>query len=279
MDFPEAETATLDPDGRGWVYKDLESIIHKPPDSCQVVLIKNVKYNQQVFNNYGSLNNVELLSKYGFIDPECQIDTVCLRQEIFLKQTEYYTPDPERMKFWFEQGFKFLRTLAEHEKRPFAREWDLMKEHEIIPEEGREWVMWSLTVSKGGYTRCGLKVWLLLVDFLPGVWNEFMSLSMDKKVDLMLQYLSVFTHERDLMQFEERVFSGWLNLLRHAVLERYSRYSLQDNNDYDWRRNRFIGSFHAGKVDVLPLSEVELTCSLARERKSQGLSKRMRFRF
>jgi hypothetical protein len=272
--FATTDIATLDPEGRGWVYKCQDSYYaSRPPDSCELVTTKNVDNKEQLFNNYGTLNNVEALTKYGFIDPECQIDTVCLRREIFYTQTEYYTPDAERTKFWSEQGFAFLRALGDHATRPFGEEWESIKEDiATIPETGREFVIWSLTIGKDGHVRCGLKVWLLLVDLLPGIWTNFTTLSMNSKVGVMLPYLAIFDHPRELMQVEKRMFLGWLNLLHPAVEKRKSRYSKQDSQDYVMRQCRL----KPDKIDVPPFQWAKLTARCKRERGKQRGSRIMR---
>lgn len=249
MYYPVTETAILDPDGRGWVYKPRELRATRPPESCDVILVKYVHNNEQVFNNYGALNNVDTLSKYGFVDPDCEINTVCLRREIFYHQTEYYIPDMERTKYWFDHGFEFLSALAQHESRPFGKEWKQMVEKENIPERGREFVLWSLTIGKGGHVRCGLKVWLFIADLAPSLWTEFMALSLNDKVESGLHYLAIFDRPRELTQVEKRIFTGWLNILRQAVQKRYDRYSQQEKDEYVMRKvaNR------VKTVDVRPL--------------------------
>jgi len=272
--FATTDIATLDPEGRGWVYKCQDSYYaSRPPDSCELVTTKNVDNKEQLFNNYGTLNNVEALTKYGFIDPECQIDTVCLRREIFYTQTEYYTPDAERTKFWSDQGSAFLRALGNHANRPLGKEWESIKELETIPEKGREFVIWSLTIGKDGHVRCGLKVWLLLVDLLPGIWKEFMSFSMDGKVETMLPYLAIFDYPRELMQIESRMLTGWLNLLHPAVMKRNSRYSMQDSLDYVKRRAKLLPD----NIDVPSIFEYKVDGDRCeRERGKQRGSRKMR---
>ena len=265
--------ATLDPEGRGWVYKCRELYATKPPECCEMVTTQDVFNKEQLFNNYGTLNNVEALAKYGFIDPECQIDTVCLRREIFYTQTEYYTPDAERTKFWSEHGFAFLHALGDHENCPLGKEWESIKELETIPEKGREFVIWSLTIGKDGHVRCGLKVWLLLVDLLPGIWKEFMSFSMDGKVETMLPYLAIFDYPRELMQIENRFLTGWLNLLHPAVAKRNSRYSMQDSLDYVKRRAKLLPD----NIDVPSIFEYKVDGDRCeRERGKQRGSRKMR---
>ena len=273
MYYGAQETATLDPEGRGWEYKYLELRATRPADSCEMVTTRDVcTKKEQLFNNYGTLNNVEALTKYGFINPECQIDTVCLRREIFYTQTEYYTPDAERTKFWSDQGSAFLHALGNHATRPLGKEWESITDLETIPENGREFVIWSLTIGKDGHVRCGLKVWLLLVDLLPGIWKEFMSFSIYGKVETMLPYLAIFDYPRELMQIEHRFLTGWLNLLHPAVEKRNSRYSMQDSTDYVKRRAKLLPD-----IDVPPIFEDNVDGDRwERERGKQRGSRKMR---
>ena len=222
-EWPESELADLDPTGKGWIYKRSESISRNPPDSCELVLIRDVKYRQQVYNNYGPLNNIELLSVYGFVDRDNPVKTVCLRRELFLTETEYYIPDSQRTRFWSEQGFEFLQSLAQHEARPFADEWDKMNRMETIPERGRDWVNWSLTLGLDPPVRCGLKVWLLLLVIHPSAWQDFLALSMPAKVEFMLLYLKAFMEEKQLSGVEERTLLEWLQLLEKAITKRLAR--------------------------------------------------------
>jgi hypothetical protein len=274
MYYGSAETATLDPEGRGWVYNCLEFRATRPADSCEMVTTRYVCDNkEQLFNNYGTLNNVEALAKYGFINPECQIDTVCLRQEIFYTQTEYYTPDDERTKFWSDQGSAFLRALGNHASRPLGKEWESIEELGTIPESEREFVIWSLAIGKDGHVRCGLKVWLLLVDLLPGIWKEFKSFSIYRKVEMMLPYLAIFDYPRELMQIEDRMLTGWLNLLHPAIQKRNSRYSMQDSMDYVKRRAKLLPD----NIDVPSILEGEVDGDrCTRERGKQRGSRKMR---
>ena len=234
--YPSAETALLDPEGRGWTYDWRDISVTRPPETCDLVTRKNVRNKEQLFNSYGMFNNVNALMKYGFIDPDCQIDTVGLRREVFFHPTEYYTPDAERTKFWSQHGFEFLRALAQHEKRPFGTEWEEMAEQGNISANSRDFVIWSLSIGKGGYVRCGLKVWLLIVNLVPEVWKDFIDLSLEAKVEAGLDYLAIFDRPRELDSNEQPTFSMWLNLLRQAVQKRYDRFSQKDKDGYVMRK-------------------------------------------
>lgn len=223
LQYPTRPVLAVDPTGRGWIDKVVDRDAPLPPDTCDMYLTKNISSVRQLFNNYGKFNNRQLLSVYGFIDPNCQTDTVCLRHELFDYDKSYIQIDPERREYWKTEGYDKVIELSKYWP---DQEWEMeiLLERNDCPTTGDEFVNWSLTLGQHGWVRFPLKIWGILVLFSKDEWETF-------KVNTVSILPKIKMFEVPRIPDDELIFfEKWLTLLYHAVETRYAKY--QDAADH-----------------------------------------------
>jgi hypothetical protein len=186
-------------------------------DMCDMVLARDIDGKQQLYNNYGAFNNRELLSRYGFIDQECQTDTVCLRQQIFDFNTTYLQISPERRDFWKQKGFEECIALAKFSP-DHEHELQVIIEGYECPPTGDDFVTWSLSIGKSGWIPFPLKIWGILVLLPDDEWEIFKGCR-----EFILPYINMF-ESPTVRDSELDFYDKWLTLFRNAVTLRYLRY-------------------------------------------------------
>jgi hypothetical protein len=129
-------------------------------DTCDMVLTRDVTGIRQLYYNYGNLNNQQLVSTYGFVDPACQTDFVSLQRELFY-DTSLNIP-VELRKLWMDHGFEIVERLVAEDKKTQAV-WDelmaVLGPH--VPTTGEDFVHWSLSTIKGG-PKLTCFIWLFI---------------------------------------------------------------------------------------------------------------------
>ena len=213
------EIMTVDPTGSGWKSKTVRKRNPSAPDTCDLILIQDIKEVRQVFNCYGSFNNARLLCTYGFIDTECQTDTVGLRYELFDLKGPDSQVCSERREFWKSEGYKIMAKLAKYSP-DHERELEIILDLNECPTTGNEFISWSLSVGKHGWVRFPLKLWVILCCLSDDEWKAFRD-----NPETVLPMIAMF-ETRDIYPTEFDFFEKWLNLLKYAVNLRYERYEV-----------------------------------------------------
>jgi len=213
------ETVTLDPIGFGWQSKKAPRRHIPIPDTCDLVLIRDVTEVRQVFNCYGSFNNARLLCTYGFIDMKCQTDAVSLRYELFDRKAPDFQICSERCEFWKSEGYAIMVKLAKYSP-DHERELEIILERNECPTTDNDFINWSLSVGKHGWVRFPLKLWIILCCLSNDEWKAFRD-----NPETVLPMIAMF-ETRDIDPTEFDFFEKWLNMLKYAVNSRYERYGV-----------------------------------------------------
>lgn len=218
LQYPTREVMKLNDSGKGWMEEVVQE--NTPPrtrDCCDMVLTRTVTHIKQIYNNYGAFNNQAFLSTYGFIDKECQTDTVCLRAELFDNDTQHFHPDPERCDWWKQNGPTQILALAKNYP-DHERELEFMYETTNMPNTPDEFVSWSLTVGQLGWIRFPLKIWGILHLLSPEEWDQF-------KVhpNSIIPKIMMF-ETAEVPDSEFPFYQKWLSLFDWAVTARYKRF-------------------------------------------------------
>jgi hypothetical protein len=209
----------IDPAGSGWISKAVRKRDPSAPDTCDLILIRDITEVRQVFNCYGSFNNTRLLCTYGFIDTKCQTDAVSLRYELFDHKAPDYQVCSERREFWKSKGYTIMTKLAKYSP-DHERELEIILDRNECPTTGNEFITWSLSVGKHGWVRFPLKLWVILCCLSNDEWKAFID-----NPETVLPMIALF-ETRDINSAEVDFFEKWLNILKCAVNLRYERYGV-----------------------------------------------------
>lgn len=210
----------IDPQTGEWRDQVVPRIPIREHDTCDMVLTKSIIQVRQLFNNYGKLSNDKLLSVYGFLDVDSETDTVGLSRELFTSRTSQ--TDIERREFWRDHGHTLLVEMLKHQ--PVDKlEMETLVEGISPPISGWEFILWSLTIIRGGFVRFPVKLWIGILLFTPVQWTQFKGMSMEGKVNSALDLTSIF-HKEVMTEEEVNRYDNWLQILGDAVRQRLARY-------------------------------------------------------
>lgn len=102
----DMEDAIVENDGEEDEDEAEEEEEDEEPDTCDIVAIKTISANKEVFNTYGELSNGVLLSRYGFALWDNEYETVSLGKELlaYVKENNF----KKRTAWWAEHFYRLI---------------------------------------------------------------------------------------------------------------------------------------------------------------------------
>jgi hypothetical protein len=198
--------------------KPLDLNCYDVPDTCDMIAQRDITGPGQIFSTYSESGNSFLLTRYGFIDPESQSDTVNLVAELF------DDADDARKTYWKEHGFALIEKLSLFNERHFY-ELDLIKQRDPCPPQGDPFVRWTVALGLHGWVRFPLKVWIVLRLLSSADWDKFISYEkLNDKVSFLLSFFFFLDIFGDLTDSDTSDYSDWLELLNQALQRRQELY-------------------------------------------------------
>jgi hypothetical protein len=222
-----ATASVLGPNGEGWTIQMIQHPpVHPPIDTCDMVLTKDVTQIKQLFNNYGPLSNLELLSEYGFIDENSQNDYVSLRRELF----DLPNFHQGKREYWKRSGFKLVMGIARASHSSHLDEMEILLHGGKCPMTGGSFVRWSLAIGKHGWVRFPLKIWIMIRLLSPTQWRDFDNASEQMQVGYFVSRFVAGVTRLDILEMPPASVTyleveRWNDLLADALDKRLTRYN------------------------------------------------------
>lgn len=241
------EKSTLDP-GRGWVTTTTHKFQRNGYLDClEIILTKDITKIGELYNNYGTLSDRELLSRYGFI-PSYPVTMVEMRAYLFdcnIYSLAYI--DDERRDFWKVKGRK-LTYLLQGAYRVRAT-----KIYDIFPEDppettNKDFVDQTICIYRTRPIPYTLDIWLCVALLEPRDFEKLkIEVDMDGVdrpiLDNWIKGISSCT-EQGLPSRYSR-----LKMIQTAVMQRIKRFDLPGGSrDADSSYVEFVGRALAGEV-------------------------------
>lgn len=116
-----------------------EELLFLIPDDCvDIVLRKEVKAGDEIFNTYGDLSNSILISRYGFTSEDNPNDYIGLGRQA-LKMMNNEKSLNSHFKFWEEQGFDMFQDYLRFKKdQEHSHSHDHEHDHEHSHDHGHD---------------------------------------------------------------------------------------------------------------------------------------------
>lgn len=111
----KAEEAQASAKTENRILKDDDKPI-SPDDCVDIVLTRPVKKGEELFNTYGDFNNSVLLSKYGFVIPGNEHNTVSLGLQLLKFKKSNKKAFSRQFEWWENEGFEAMRQYLSTKK-------------------------------------------------------------------------------------------------------------------------------------------------------------------
>jgi hypothetical protein len=181
-----------------------------------MVLTRDIAECRQIYNNYGNLNNLKLVSTYGFFDLDCQTDFVSLHRELFY-ETSINVPK-QAAQFWKDHGYETVKRLVAENEWAQAK-WTEMEtlRDPHSSTTGEEFVHWSLGLNNKGPT-----ITCLVWGFLCVLFDK--EETYENNVDAAIRAVSQLFRQPPPPDFDCTTFTDASRLFEEAFSRRKRRY-------------------------------------------------------
>lgn len=179
-------------------------------DTCDIVAVKNIPANKEVYNSYGELSNGVLLSRYGFALWDNEHETVSLGKEVldYVMENDF----KKRTSWWSDHFYRIIFGIDPEEWSEdfYGDEED--DEEELAPPPAPDSITWIelLDLFSNGEPSPGLMAILYILSLTDSEYETFIA-----KADAV---------NYDSISFNNR----GLTLLKKLLEKRATRY--QDGN-------------------------------------------------
>jgi hypothetical protein len=142
--------------------------------------------------------------------------------------------DDVRKTYWQDHGFVLMEKLTLFNERHFL-ELDLIKQRDLCPPQGSQFVQWTVTLGLHGWVRFPLKVWTVLRGLSPTDWDKFIGFeTLNEKASFLFPFLWFLEVSGELTDADLSAYSAWLELMDQALQKRQSTYGNYPTYDSFW---------------------------------------------